>query len=175
LNKRKKVGVLLCLSGIGIPIVIYFFQVDEVIYTIKIHKVIERKLSKDEINSLYEISRLKKELETLMPDYMDQITTKIAEKDWWWEKLPKEGKEAAPKPDLSFEEFLQLAVTYESKLIGAIKAAYAVNNFEKEAWNVDSIKMLEIPYRQIVGVGVLFVFIGMGFIIFSFFKKQKTT
>ncbi len=160
MNKRKITGIILFLIGLGMPLVLYFFQEDGVVWTINIHKTIERKLTKDEINALNEVSRIKKELETLYPDEFKNIAPTITE-------------EKPPAHKMSFEDFVRVMLYYESKLIQPVKRSYAVNNFEKEGWTIDSIERVEIPYRQIVGMGILFIFLGLSFFIFSFFHKRK--
>lgn len=172
---RKKIGILLILIGFGIPVVLYFFQDDGVLWTIKTHKQIQRNLSNDEIKALNEISTIKKQLETLMPSYMKEITTNIKETDWMWEQLPNEKTGKSVVENISFEDFVQKALTYERKLIDAIKRSYAINKFEHEAWHIDARKQIEIPFRQFVGFGVFLVLTGLGFLIFSRFSNKEVS
>lgn len=56
--KKRKIGILLVLIGIGIPLVLFFFQDDGYIYFGDFrYKEIERKLTPGEIKALEDIKR----------------------------------------------------------------------------------------------------------------------
>lgn len=168
---RKKVGILLILIGIGIPIVLYFFQDDGMMWTIKTHKQIQRNLDPDEVNALREISFIKKEIAKIEPYYDIPYIKPELNKEFNGEWIRSIGDEEFGK-SISFKEYANKIIQYETKFTEAIKTAYANDHFVNEAWDIDIRKQIDIPYRQVVGIGVFLVLAGIGFLIFSIFTRQ---
>lgn len=50
--KKRKIGIILILIGIGIPLVLFFFLEDGIVYTIETQKILVRKLSHKEVMTL---------------------------------------------------------------------------------------------------------------------------
>lgn len=167
MNRRKIIGILLILIGLGFPLVLYFFQDDGVMFIIKTHKQIQRNLNPDEVNALQRITELKKELSDIDPAFEFTYFEPDAGPYKNGRKYHK-----TPKGDVPFDEFAKMVVEYETAFIASIKTAYAANHFENEAWNIDTRKQIDIPYRQIVGIGVFLVLTGLGFLIFSILPKK---
>lgn len=141
MNKKRKVGILLILIGIGIPLVLLFFQEDgEIRLGREVVKEVERNLTPEEI----EFIKKQKEL----------IESEKA-------KLPKipEGYEL---------------VGYERWKLAQIEAIIKDEDFlKKEKWTVRTEGKRLMPYKYTVGIGIVFILVGVGFFIFSFLSLEQ--
>jgi len=132
MHRGSKIGIILILIGIGIPLVLCFFQDDGVIYEIQTSKVIERKLNPAEIESIK--AKIKK---------LNETTTEI---ESYFDRLTKQSR---------------------------IDESYEKDRFDKERWTVGTRKTIEIPFRQVIGIGLIFILFGIGLFIFSLVPKDK--
>ena len=80
MNRKRKIGISLILIGLAIPIVLFFFQEDGVIYSYQIYKTVERKLSPEESFTFRELA--KKDLK--IEEHFDLI--KNGKHDAYWEQ-----------------------------------------------------------------------------------------
>ena len=141
MNKKRKVGILLILIGVGIPLVLFFFQEDgEIRLGRTIIKEVERNLTPEEI----EIIKRKKELREAEKA---KLTKKEIEDmgyyDRWMGYLQIEGI-------IKDEDFLK-----------------------KEKWTVRTERKRLMQYKYTVGIGIVFILVGIGFFIFSFHSLER--
>ena len=147
MNRKRKIGILLVLIGIGIPSVLYFFQDNGVLFTIHRIKIIE-KVKTEYINTLLgTIPWTKEERKRLseMPEKESYpLLVKLAEQD-------------------------MQAIVMQRLMVKAL----AFFQEDLEIVTVTTRKDIPIPYRQFIGVGILIALIGLGMFIFSFFPGNK--
>jgi len=65
MNKKRKIAILLILIGIGIPLILFFFQEDNVLYEIYGTKEVKRELTPGEISA---IKKTKERAKSIMPE-----------------------------------------------------------------------------------------------------------
>ena len=163
MNAKRKIGIVLMIVAVALPLGLFFFQEKGVMFTIRSHELIERKLTPREINAMNEVTILKKRISDLNQDELSALNTWVPPGT----PLPENIKSNA--------DLQRTVEAYEKKLAENIKAAYGENHFEKEAWQIDFSKETKIPYRQIIGIGVLIFFAGLGIFIFSFFSPKRVS
>lgn len=134
MNRKRKIGILLILIGVGVPIVLYFFQEDgEIRLGKSIIKEVERNLTPEEI----EFVKLEKNLQEKLRKM------KISEKE--------RGEEE------QFEKYM--------KSKGAVKKE---DYMKKEKWTIRTEAKRIMPYKYTIGIGLIFILVGIGMFIFSF-------
>jgi len=146
MTKKRKVGILLILIGIGIPSVLFFFLDDYYYLNLgsPTYKVIERKLTPTEIEAIEEKMATKEA-------WRKELSNKIA-------RNPK-----ALTEDIRNDIRLMLALPPIDKKLK--------ENVNKEIWVINSKVSFVIPFKYFVGLGVALILIGIGFFLFSFFPK----
>jgi len=139
--------VLLILIGIGIPLVLFFFQNDENIDLRKRRvKTVERELTPKEIESFKDV--IERELSGLMDN--------------------KKGKESYSLKELDYLAEYAILMWGEGK---SNFAKWIVDNYFKNQKWIITTESVYIPYKNFIGIGILFVLIGFGTLIFSFIPK----
>jgi len=87
MNKKRKTGILLILIGIGIPLVLFFFQEDgEIRIKNFLLKEIERNLSQSEIRAIEEKKELKKNSMSDFEKFMEERGAYRDKNGWKKEK-----------------------------------------------------------------------------------------
>ena len=153
MNKKLKIGIFLILFGIGMPLVLFFFQEDGTMFTITRTTTAIKNPTKDKTA----------ELEQKIGEIVD-VVTRIYEKY----VTPKQRAEEIPDLDVFLEGHHNGGKIY--KISAELK-----NLFETGKWTETTNERIDIPFRHFVGLGVLFMLLGIGFIVFSFsyFSKSK--
>jgi len=152
--RRIKIGIIFILLGIGIPLILYFFQDDGVLLEIPINKVIERKLNPNEIE---EIKSMLSEIQERIISEMELRGTDL---EFILNYFPdKEIKEKQKKEELKL---------YATWLLERIKGK---DFLKKITWTIKQNIEIKISFRKIIGLGIFLIFIGLGLIIFSLFPK----
>lgn len=146
MKKQIKTGLLIIVIGIGIPIVSFFFQTEDLVFKLgsPTYKEIERKLTPVEIKAIEEVraGRLERMRES-----------EIKARDQY------RGEEA---------KYIRWMIeTYEAEhtLFG--------EDYYKEKWLVKSKAKLVIPYKYFLGIGFILIFIGIGKIVLSIPSREK--
>lgn len=158
--RKRKFGAFFILLGIGIPLVLFFFQDNGTMFKIELDKRASRKLTEEEIK------------------WIENRLSELKEGGHWEEVRTSEElgfKEPAP---------IEKGKEKESYLIDwkknfddpRFKADFAIEahgdrQFE-EIWSIITHKTIDIPYMRFIGVGVFFMLIGIGLFTFSFFPKK---
>jgi len=147
MKRQIKTGLLIIVIGIGIPIVTFFFQTEDLVFNLgsPTYKEIERTLTPDEIKALEEdragrLERMREGERKAKNEYM--------------------GKEKAK---------------YIRWMIETYEAEHALfgEDYYKEKWLVKSKAKLVIPYKYFLGIGFILIFIGIGKIVLSIPSREK--
>ena len=176
MNKKRKIGAFLILLGIGIPLVFFFFQENDQIFTIRTAKSFSRKLNAEEIKTLEKIASYKglkwvAEGQVLVPTELIPFNKATRKANGRWEEV---------KPNETFEQYATRNIENKEAfrelnidtLLKDIESIYGKDHFEREEWDIKEIKSRDIKYRHILGLGVFIIFMGLSFLVFSFFPKK---
>jgi len=121
MKEARKSGVSLILIGLGIPLVLFFFQTDGEFRFVGKVQVFERSLTPAEINSLKKVIQEKKENMGLVQKAVEGVKEKYR------------------------------------KRIG--------EDYYKDQWTVQVKGGFAIPFRYIIGFGLILVLLGLGRVI----------
>jgi len=157
--KRIRVGVLLMLIGIAIPLVLMFFQEDGELFRMNITK--SYRLRDAEVSLIDSISYFKELLQTLHQNF---------------ENLPSAVKNTRNYSDKIFmEKMIKYFEEWNSFRATLIKARINQGEEGPAYYSTTNIS-IGIPYRYTIGFGVLLFIIGIGIIIISLIgRKGKTS
>lgn len=112
--RRIKIGIIFILLGIGIPLVLYFFQDDGVVLEIPITKVIERKLTPSEVLTIQSnISKIREDM--MLKVKANKINLYIPEGNWLFEKMY--GKDYLRKVNWTITKKIEIKISFR-KIIG---------------------------------------------------------
>ena len=147
--------------GIGIPLVLFFFQDDGILFTIhSVETVEKRKLNQEELKKVRK--------------FIFDLWISGSSKDKGFSKEELDGVLKKPKEER--EHILDKLIEEDvDKYIMNELILRAVYFFSQDMKIVETTtqKDIPIPYRKLVGVGILIALIGIGMFIFSFSPKDK--
>ncbi len=151
--KKRKAGILLILIGVGIPLVLFFFQdggdFDLGNWNLK---TLERELTLEEIK--------------MIKSRIDEI---LEERGPLVEWLIQRGVASEPGKDSQINRWMSPigpTETYLANLLGD-------KDFKSQQWSITTGKHKYIPYKYSIGIGIILVLFGFGMLIFSFFPKEE--
>lgn len=145
-KRQIKTGLLIIVVGIGIPIVSFFFQTEDLVFKLgsPTYKEIERKLTPDEIKAIEE-DRVK----TLERMRENEI----------------KARKAYRHEEAKWIRWMIEVFEREHTLFG--------EDYYKETWIIKSKAKLVIPYKYFLGIGFILIFVGIGKIVLSIPSREK--
>jgi len=175
--KRIKIGVVLMLIGIGIPLVLAFFQKDGEIFKLTIEK--HDKLREAEVkalNSLYDIS-------TSYKLFADDILKIITDKQFEGYLNVRNLVAKLDKANELIEDVLRKAEIPNVGRIDIDKGSGKAKVIPPPGFVLDNPFVLlapvkysaGIPFNYSIGVGLIFFITGIGFVILSLIGRKGRT
>lgn len=172
MNKKRKIGVLLILIGIGIPLVLFFFQSDGVLFGLKYKR--SSKLRPGylmlEMNTVQEFANCNKalnEMVTLIQKKSVLITKEL-------EFLEKVSDLKIAIVKLYGHLGVQLSSDGNVTLPdGTIVTPGDIETLDYRPEPDTLLYSLDIPYQHSVGLGIFILLVGLGLLLFSLFPQNK--
>ena len=154
-QNKLKIAITLFLIGIALPSILYFYQDDRgIILEIPLKKVEKRKLTYSELDYL----------EFLLKRLHNYFLGK--EKRENFNMLGRYYEILGEKYDLDKEYFHIFKISL-------LKQTYGREYITNTSFLVEIEERIPISYKKIIGVGIVFIFLGLGFLISYLFKVQK--
>ena len=150
--KRLKVGIILMLIGIGIPLVLLFFQKDGDLFKIATRKT--DALKQIGLNVMRSTSNL-----------LDGF------KEFEFEVIPDQKKSTTFMEYVDRELLKKEIERLQKRIFAARHDAFLL---EKEIYETSELN-IHVPYKYSIGLGVLLFMIGIGIIITTIAGRKRRT
>ncbi|MGD1009957.1 MAG: hypothetical protein ABR951_07400 [Candidatus Aminicenantales bacterium] len=170
MNKKRKIGILLTLAGIGIPLVLFFFKTDDNFLRLARKPTLKMQLHELEGDTLRALLNINVAINGLSVAIKEKEKKGLTDNELTIYEMASYLKK---KIDELYSKLgIQLSDNGGIVLPDGGKIAPPPPGFELELQPPQV--LIDIPYRYSLGVGVLFLLAGLAFILFSFSLKRKT-
>jgi hypothetical protein len=179
--KRIRIGVVLMLIGIGIPLVLVFFQKDGELFNIKITKYDKlREAEVKTLNSFYDLSKLyEKEVSIAFGDKPPAVlsTSQMEASQTFWALSGtfKEIEDLLRKAEIPNTGRID---KQGGKVIPPLPPGFVLDNPDglgKFVLLAPVKYTAGIPFNYSIGVGLIFFITGIGFVILSLIGRKGRT
>jgi hypothetical protein len=168
-NKKRKIGILLSLVGIGIPLVLFFFRTDDNFFRLERKPTLRKQLHELEGNTLKAFVNVNVAINGLSVAVKEKEKKGLTDDEL---TVYEKASYLKTKIDEMYSSLgIRLADSGDIIMPDGSRITPPPPGFELELQPPPV--LINIPYRYSVGVGVLFLLAGLAFILFSFSPKGK--